>query len=94
MIRKAEIVDLDLMIQIDLDDEGVTTSDSNMTEQELKDHSDKILKFVTEEDRGAFIFEEEKSNKKVGVLMYSISNRDRKLPVKTVYEELDRSLFQ
>ncbi|SMF79082.1 hypothetical protein SAMN05661091_1661 [Paenibacillus uliginis N3/975] len=38
MIRKAGITDLDFMIQIDLENEGVTTSDSPKTEQELKGH--------------------------------------------------------
>lgn len=94
MIRKAGITDLDFMIKIDLKDEGVTTSDILMTEEELKEHSSKILKFVTEQDRGAFIFEDEKTGKRTGLIMYSIVNRDGKFPWKTIFHELDRSLFQ
>lgn len=94
MIRKAVKTDLDFMIQIDLKDEGITTSDSILTEEELKDHSNKILKYVTEEDRGAFIFEDEKSKKRIGLIMYSIVNRDAKFPWKTIFHEIDRGLFQ
>jgi len=94
MIRKAGNVDLNFMIQIDLKDEGVTTSDSYLAEEELKEHSNKILRFVTEEDRGAFIFEDEKSRKRIGLIMYSIVNRDGKFPWKTIFHELDRDLFQ
>ncbi|MCJ8010157.1 GNAT family N-acetyltransferase [Paenibacillus sp. KQZ6P-2] len=94
MIRKAGITDLDFMIQIDLKDEGVTTSDSLKTEEELKEHSSKIMRYVVEEDRGAFIFEDEESKKRIGLIMYSIVNRDGKYPWKTIFQELDRSLFQ
>jgi ribosomal protein S18 acetylase RimI-like enzyme len=94
MIRKAEMSDLDFMIQIDLEDEGVTTSDSNLSEEELKEHSNKILKFVTEEERGAFIFEDEESKKRIGLIMYSIVNRDGIFPWKTIFHEIDRGLFQ
>jgi len=94
MIRRAGVTDLDFMIQIDLKDEGVTTSDISMTEDDLKEHSSKILKFVTEQDRGAFIFEDEKIGKRTGLIMYSIINRDGKFPWKTIFHELDRSLFQ
>ncbi|TCZ79326.1 GNAT family N-acetyltransferase [Paenibacillus albiflavus] len=94
MIRRAEATDLDFLIQIDLKDEGVTTSDISMTEEDLKEHSSKILKFVTEQDRGAFIFEDEKIGKRIGLIMYSIVNRDYKFPWKTIFHELDRSLFQ
>lgn len=93
MIRKAGIKDLDFMVQVDLKDEGVTTSETSMTIEELKNHSEKINKFITEEDRGAFIFEDDKKGK-VGLIMYSIANRDHTYPWKTIFHELDRSLFQ
>jgi len=93
MIRKARIEDLDFMVQIDLKDEGVTTSNNSMTIEELVNHSEKIKKFVVDEDRGAFIFEDEKKER-VGLIMYSIANRDGTYPWKTIFHELDRSLFQ
>ncbi|QHT61321.1 GNAT family N-acetyltransferase [Paenibacillus lycopersici] len=52
------------------------------------------MKFVTEHDRGAFIFEDEKIGKKAGLIMYSILNRDGKFPWKTIFHEIDRGLFQ
>ncbi|SMF79089.1 Acetyltransferases [Paenibacillus uliginis N3/975] len=52
------------------------------------------MRFVIEEDRGAFIFEDEKSRKRIGLIMYSIVNRDGIFPWKTIFHELERSLFQ
>ncbi|WP_051236954.1 GNAT family N-acetyltransferase [Paenibacillus pinihumi] len=94
MIRKAGIKDLEFMIQIDLKDEGVTTSDSPKTQKELKTHSNQILNFVVEKDRGAFIFEDEENKKRIGLIMYSMVNRDHNFPWKTVFQELGRSMFQ
>lgn len=37
---------------------------------------------------------DEKTGKRTGLIMYSIVNRDGKFPWKTIFHELDRSLFQ
>jgi ribosomal protein S18 acetylase RimI-like enzyme len=94
LIRKADKDDIQFMIQIDLKDEGVTSTESEMSEEELKKHSDKIHKFITGEERGALIFEDETSKKRIGLIMYSIVNRDGEFPHTTIYHELDMSLFQ
>ncbi len=95
MIRNADHADLDFLIQIDLKDEGVTsTTETQMTKDDLRLHREKITKFVTERDRGAFIFEGRQSRKRIGMIMYSIINRDGEYPWKTIFHELDRSLFQ
>ncbi len=84
-----------MLIRIDLDDEGVTlTTESQKFNEDLKLHREKISKFVTEEDRGAFIYEEMSSNNKIGAIIYSIANRDVEYPWKTIFHELDRELFQ
>ena len=75
-------------------DEGVTTSGSKMSVDELEQHFEKIKKFVSEEDRGAFIAEDAESRKRIGLIMYSIVNRDGTFPWKTIFHEIDRGLFQ
>ena len=93
MIRKADLADLDFLIQIDLKDEGITpTSEIQMSKADLSLHREKILRFVTEEERGAFIYENDKI--RIGTIMYCIANRDQTYPWKTIFHELDRGLFQ
>ncbi|WP_139070718.1 hypothetical protein [Paenibacillus sp. KS1] len=74
MIRKAGIQDLKAMIQIDMQVEGVIQS--SMSEQQLNEHAKKIKRFASDEDKGAFIYEDENSNEKIGLLMYTVVNRD------------------
>ncbi|WJH36604.1 GNAT family N-acetyltransferase [Paenibacillus sp. CC-CFT747] len=94
MIRKAELADLDFMVRIDLEDEGITpTSDFYKAKADLSQHREKIRKFVAEVERGALIYEEE-NRPRMGLLMYSVANRDADYPWKTIYPELDRGLFQ
>jgi ribosomal protein S18 acetylase RimI-like enzyme len=97
MIRKADISDLDFLIQIDLKDEGLTlTAETQMMNADLRLHREKIMKFVINDERGAFIYEDINSGKRVGMIMYSIANRDAEYPPswKTIFHELDRGLFQ
>jgi ribosomal protein S18 acetylase RimI-like enzyme len=95
MIRKAQLTDLGFLVQIDLKDEGVTLpSGSQMNKAYLRLHHDKIMRFVTEKGRGAFIYEDKDSKKRIGIIMYSIVNREGEYPWKTIFNELDRSLFQ
>jgi ribosomal protein S18 acetylase RimI-like enzyme len=94
-LRKAIITDLDFMVHIDLIDEGVTsTIEMQMAKEEKNQHREKIAKFLTDEDRGSFIYEDLNTKKQIGLIMYSITNRDKDYPWKTIYHELDRSLFQ
>lgn len=95
MIRKATLADLDFMIQIDLKNEGLTlTEETQMMNEDLKLHREKIMKFLIEGDKGAFIYEENSTGNKIGMIMYSIANRDVQYPWKTIFHELDRKLFQ
>jgi ribosomal protein S18 acetylase RimI-like enzyme len=84
-----------LLVQIDLKDEGVTSAtDTQMTEDDLRQHREKMMRFVTEHNRGALIYENRDSKKRIGLIMYSITHRDSEYPWKTIFHELDRSLFQ
>jgi hypothetical protein len=94
-LRKAEINDLDFLVEIDLLDEGVTpTEEIQQSKEEEMQHRDKMRMFLTESDKGAIIYEDLESNVKIGLIMYRISNRDKEYPWKTIYNEIDRSLFQ
>lgn len=93
-LRQATINDHEFLVQIDLKDEGYTVSNEvEMTKQEIDEHSRKIKSFLTNKEKGAFIIEDSYLNKKIGMIMYSIVNRDLVMPYK-IYNELDRSLFQ
>ncbi|OPA73670.1 hypothetical protein BVG16_26585 [Paenibacillus selenitireducens] len=92
-IRKADVDDLYFLVKIDLKDEGITTDTDNiMSPQERLEHREKIRTFVMDEDRGALILEDQTN--KVGTIMYCISCRDKEYPWKTIFNELDRNLFQ
>lgn len=97
LIRKATIDDIDFLIQIDLKNEGLTlTTETQMMNNDLDLHREKITKFVMDEDKGALIYEDDKCGIKAGIIMYSIANRDLEYPPswKTIFHELDRCLFQ
>ncbi|QKS44978.1 GNAT family N-acetyltransferase [Paenibacillus cellulosilyticus] len=82
------------MVQIDLEDEGVTLSvEHQLSEEELRLHREKIMRFVTEADRGAFICEDG-TGARIGLLMYSIVNREGEYLWPTIFRELDRGMLQ
>jgi ribosomal protein S18 acetylase RimI-like enzyme len=93
-LRVADINDLSFLVEIDLLDEGVTPTEEIQQSKEAAQHRDKISLFLTESDKGAFIYEDLETNKKVGLVMYRITNRDKEYPWKTIYHEINRSLFQ
>jgi ribosomal protein S18 acetylase RimI-like enzyme len=94
-IRRAEINDLEFLVQIDLKNDGYTVSEEvAMTKQEKEEHHEKINKFVTEQDKGTLIVEDLNSDKRIALIMYSIANRDSVYPWKTIFNELDRNMFQ
>lgn len=94
-MRTANITDHEFLVQIDLKNDGYTVSDEvEMTEQEKEEHSKKIERYLTDPDKGAFIIIDSVSNKPIAMIMYSIANRDSVYPWKTIFNELDRRLFQ
>jgi ribosomal protein S18 acetylase RimI-like enzyme len=94
-LRKAEIGDHEFLIRVDLLNDGYSGQDeTEMTQQEKEDHRLKILKFITDQDKGAYVFVDSESNKQIGTIMYHIRNRDIDYPWKPTFNELDRNLFQ
>ncbi|NHN30478.1 GNAT family N-acetyltransferase [Paenibacillus agricola] len=95
MIRSADKHDLDFLVQIDLLVDGITeSSETQLINEDQGKHREKIMKFVTDTKRGAFIYEDKTSSERIGMIMYSIVNRDGKFLWKTIFNELDRRLFQ
>ena len=87
--------DLDFLVQIDREDEGITpTEEFQKSKENVEEHRQKILKFLTDPDKGGFVYEDSKCHKQIGAIMYLVSNRDAVYPWKTVFQELDRDLFQ
>lgn len=94
-LRDANISDLEFLVRIDLKNDGYTVSDDvKMTDQEKEEHFKKIELFLTDPNKGAFIIEDSSSNQPAAMIMYSIANRDSVYPWKTIFNELDRNLFQ
>jgi ribosomal protein S18 acetylase RimI-like enzyme len=96
ILRKGNRNDLEFLIRIDLKNDGYTSGpdDVELTEQQQEEHRQKIQKYVTDPNKGAFIAEDSVLSMPIGMIMYSISNRDDVYPWKTIYNELDRTLFQ
>jgi ribosomal protein S18 acetylase RimI-like enzyme len=94
-LRKAHINDHDFLVRIDLKNDGYTSSnETQWTPDEIKEHLEKILTFLKDRNKGAYIFEDTGSHTQVGMIMYCVSNRDTVYPWKSVFNELDRGLFQ
>jgi ribosomal protein S18 acetylase RimI-like enzyme len=89
-LRRATIADHKFLVHIDLKDEGI----SSIIQHEEKEHSEKILKYLTDQAKGAFIIEDTDTGKQIGMIMYTIANRDLVYPWKTIFNEIDRTLFQ
>ncbi len=94
-MRNANMSDYKFLVHIDLKNDGYTvTNQAEMTERENEEHNKKIQRYLTDPDKGAFIIEDSVYNKPIAMLMYSVANRDSMYPWKTIFNEIDRKLFQ
>lgn len=93
-IRSALASDLEFMVLIDLKSEGTTTKNSSKTLEELEEHRRTISSFIRNEEIGigAYICEEQSSNKKIGLLMYRVRNCDS-VPDYSILGRIDRNEF-
>ena len=74
-LRLATLADLDFLVKVDLEDEGVTSTYNNQWgEQELAAHRAQMADFVTNENKAAWIYEECESHKLIGTIMYLFRN--------------------
>lgn len=94
MFRKARPSDLDFLVHIDLTNDGYASINEVVwTDKEKLEHRSKIHKFIVDPERVTIIAEHLSTGERIGLIMYSISNRDVEYPWKTIFHELDRSLF-
>ena len=69
----ANLLDLDLLVRVDLEDEGVTQGyRSDWTVADFENHRSKIRSFVVDDDKGALIAV--KSGASIGVILWRSRN--------------------
>ncbi len=80
-MRKAEIADLDFLVRLDLEDEGIThASPVHMTEHQLAQERHKIAAFITGPTDAAWVFEDAPAGKLAGAILVrfrDLLNEDR-----------------
>jgi len=77
-LRKATTADLDFLVWVDLEDEGVThTSQHDSTEQETAEHRNKIAAFVADADDAAWVCVDAATGNSVGAIMCRFRDRSR-----------------
>jgi len=93
--RKAAITDLDFIVAVDLEDEGVTFS--HMAEagsKELAEHRDKSAAFISDADKTAWVIEDPKANRIIGIILWRYRNRLRETYEGwSIFPEIDERFF-
>jgi len=69
ILRAATQDDLDFLIKIDQDDEGIASPVQYLTEEEQREHRNKIAAFIGNEDDCAWVFENVECGDIVAVIM-------------------------
>lgn len=91
-IRNGILDDLDFLVEVDLLNEGYTSSeDMPKDPHEVYAHRHKIAAFLTDEDKGVFIIEDSKQSR-TAMIMYTIRYRDIHENYE-IFGELERGLF-
>jgi ribosomal protein S18 acetylase RimI-like enzyme len=92
-LRRATLDDLDFLVRIDLDDEGVTPGyREEWGEVEATQHRAKIKSFITGDDKGALIAESD-SDKRIGAILWRYRDASKEdFAVENVFREI-RSVF-
>jgi ribosomal protein S18 acetylase RimI-like enzyme len=75
-IRRAAHSDLDFLVKIELEEEGIThETERTFSNQELAEIRAKILAYVTESNKAAWVFEESATGRLVGALLCLFHDR-------------------
>jgi len=92
-LRLATPDDLDFIVEVDLSGDGYSTDFyAEFTEEELQEHRKKMLTFVTNENKRAWIHESD--GERVSLIAYSFRNKEQKMwDSDKVFDEIDPSLF-
>lgn len=75
-LRPAAMTDLNYLVWAELKDEGVTPTESGArTEAELRGLPEKISRFVTNEEHGAWVLEDRQNGAPAGMILFRFRRR-------------------
>lgn len=87
MLRPIEIKDLDFLVKVDMEDEGVTSD-------EVKDYNEYVKRmthFIEHPDFGGFVYEI--SNQPIGCILFNVENKFKTYDWPTIYNEINDHYF-
>jgi len=80
ILRAATLDDLDFLVEVDREDEGVTSAFSYDTPQEVAKHRAKIAGFVDHDDAGAWVLEDRANGRLAGCILCRFRDRSTEEP--------------
>lgn len=94
-LRKAAAPDLDFLVEVDLEDEGVTVSHmAEAVPEQLAEHREKIAAFISDGDKAAWVYEETDTGRLIGIILWRYRNRRLEtFEGWNIFPELDEGLF-
>lgn len=94
-LREATSNDLDFIVEVDLEDEGCTSTYMNSWgPDELAEHRDKIAAFISDNDKAAWVYEHAETGCLTGVILWRYRNqRQETFEGWSIFSQLDERLF-
>lgn len=94
-LREAAATDLDFLVDVDLQDEGCSsTYREEWGPEEFAEHRDKIAAFLADEDKAAWVYEEAETGRLAGIILWRYRNRLREtFEGWSMFPQLDAGLF-
>ena len=94
-LRKASPADLDFLVEVDLKDEGCSsTYMESWGPEEFAEQRTKIVAFITDSDKAAWVYEDTETDRLIGVTLWRYRNRlHETFEGWNIFPELDAALF-
>lgn len=94
-LREAIPADLDFLVEVDLKDEGCSsTYMESWGPEDFAEQRAKIAAFVADSDKAAWVYEDAETGRLIGVILWRYRNRRREtFEGWNIFPELDESLF-
>ena len=95
ILREAVPSDLDFLVAVDLKDEGVTLPHlAQAGPEELAEHRSKIASFISDSDKAAWIYEDTKAKRLIGITLWRYRNRlSENFEGWSIFPQLAENLF-
>ena len=95
MLREAVPSDLDFLVAVDLKDEGVTLPHmAQAGTEELAEHRSKIAAFISDNDKAAWVYEDTKTKRLIGIILWRYRNRlSENFEPWSIFPQLSVNLF-